>query len=159
MSAFQFGQSVAQFVKHADAMHDKYQASGHAGTMSYDDFLEAHDNGPSAPQPPAAIPSPTQPAAPQPVGAPAGNKPGFFSRLGSRVGQGVDTAIHYSPPMVAGRAIGAGIGKLTAGAKQLYQWGTTPIGQLYPDTFGPKPPAPSNPQWESQRQNYEGSMF
>lgn len=168
--AFEFGQSVALFTKHADAMYDKYQASGHAGTMSYDDFLEANDDGPAMPPQPQMPESPAMPSSSPPA---SGSQPGYFSQMGSRVGQtigkGVDNALYYSPPAMAyrsavgaGNAIGAGVNKLTAGAKQLYQWGTTPVGQLYPNTFGPKqpaPPKPPNPQWEAQRQNFEGSMF
>jgi hypothetical protein len=132
MNAFQFGQSVAQFIKQADDMYNKYQSSGHAGTMSYEDFLEAHDDGPTPPQAPTTPEMPSTPAAPaQPQG-------GFFSRMGAKA----DAAVAL-PGQVA---------------KGVYNWGTRPLNQSYPNTFNsaPKPP---NPQWEAQRQNFEGSMF
>ena len=124
MSAFQFGQSVAQFFKQADAMRDKYQASGHAGTMSYEDFLEAHDDGPTPAE--APMPAPATPAPAQPQG-------GFFSRLGSRIDNNA-AAVRYA-------------------GKKTWEWGTSPIN---PNSPAPKP---VNPQWEAQRQNFEGSMF
>jgi hypothetical protein len=140
MSAFQFGQSVAQFIKQADDMYNKYQASGHAGTMSYADFLEANDDGPTTPQAPTmpeapldVTPKPQGPINPQ---APAGTE------LDPWTG-------HYYPKAQPKPPAGPST------LQKFWAWGTSPIG----GNKAPAAPKPPNPQWEAQRQNFEGSMF
>jgi hypothetical protein len=134
ITPFEFGQKAAHVLKRAmnDAeMRAAYQRSGQAGTMSYEDFRDAYADDASAAAPTAPTPA-AKPATPaQPQG-------GFFSRMGAKA----DSAL-----AVPGQA-----------AKSLYNWGTRPIGQSYPEAFKPKPPKP-NPQWEAQRQNFEGAMF
>ena len=59
----EFGSAIAfAFTKRADAMYDKYQASGHAGSMSYEDWSEANAEPAAAGPPSTPQVSPKSPA-------------------------------------------------------------------------------------------------
>lgn len=103
-------------IKAAAPTMEQYQRSGHAGTMSYQDFADEYDDNPSPTPAPAPAPAAPAPAAPAPAApaSPAQPQGGFFSRIGAKADAGVNAA--GNAITAPGRALGDAVGSRAAGA-------------------------------------------
>lgn len=101
-------------IKVAAPTMEQYQRSGHAGTMSYQDYADAFDDNPSpTPAPAPAAPAPVAPAPAAPA-SPAQPQGGFFSRIGAKADASVNAA--GNAITAPGRMLGDVVGSQAAGA-------------------------------------------